>query len=224
MLKSKNPSVLVVGAMYDEVSPLVKKLKGYQYKYSHNNEPDYGKGYLIQSHGSRVNVYVASIGIGKVNAALAMQALLHKIRPDIVLNVGTAGTSIYHVNDIILCKGAAYRDVDPDFGDTAMKFPHGRIYNALRSFVLANYKNAKSDYVYTGDTFCKEGIPDKFVYDMESAVILHVCSMKCIPCSVLRVISDTVNHSEYRSNRDYCHKIGCDIILNFIKSYEFPRY
>ena len=70
-------------------------------------------------------------GVGKVNAALRLTVAIQRLRPDVVLNVGTAGTTKHHVGDILLCTRFMDRDLRPlaGFGvtwqqDTARGLEH----------------------------------------------------------------------------------------------------
>jgi Nucleoside phosphorylase len=50
-------------------------------------------------------------GFGKVNAAVNLMADLMAARPDFVINIGTAGSFVHRVGDIVVCDRFVDRDL-----------------------------------------------------------------------------------------------------------------
>ena len=52
----------------------------------------------------RCNVIQTIIGVGKANAAMNLTAAVLELHPDLIINVGTAGTINHAVGDILVCR------------------------------------------------------------------------------------------------------------------------
>ena len=50
-------------------------------------------------------------GVGKVNATFRLTEAIYRVHPDVVLNVGTAGTTKHRLGDIVLCTQFIDRDM-----------------------------------------------------------------------------------------------------------------
>ena len=55
-------------------------------------------------------------GIGKVKSAFHLTNALKDIKPDVVLNVGTAGTASHQVGDVLVCRSFIDRDLQKTAG------------------------------------------------------------------------------------------------------------
>src|SRR5688572_10215724 len=51
-------------------------------------------------------------GIGKVNAAYELTRAIHNDRPDLIINLGSAGSTTYKHGDIVCCTSFIQRDMD----------------------------------------------------------------------------------------------------------------
>ena len=69
-------------------------------------------------------VFYVKTGIGKVKAAVKAQEAIINIKPDFVLNIGTAGSVKHAVGDIIVCSDFLDRDL--------IKINHPEITSKLR--------------------------------------------------------------------------------------------
>ncbi|CAJ0991345.1 5'-methylthioadenosine/S-adenosylhomocysteine nucleosidase [Pantoea sp. Nvir] len=61
-----------------------------------------------------IEVYLLKSGIGKISAALGTTLLLQLYKPDLVINVGSAGglTPLMSVGDIVISDKVSYHDAD----------------------------------------------------------------------------------------------------------------
>ena len=57
------------------------------------------------------DVYYVSTGIGKVKAAFYLTEAISQVKPDIVINMGTAGTINHQVGDVFVCRHFIDRDM-----------------------------------------------------------------------------------------------------------------
>ena len=58
-----------------------------------------------------VEVYYVRTGIGKVKSAFHLSEAIQQVKPDIVINQGTAGTINHQVGDVFVCRHFVDRDM-----------------------------------------------------------------------------------------------------------------
>ena len=161
---------------------------------------------------SQDNVIVEKCGIGKVNAALGAQRMIHEFHPDVIISSGCAGGNGDDINiqDIIVGSEVTYHDVycGKAIDDTTV---YGQVqglpvrytpdpYLLEKAFNLQTSSiNLHQGLIVTGDWFVdtKEkmrSIIDKFpeakAVDMESCAIAQTCYINQVPFISFRVISD----------------------------------
>ena len=129
-------------------------------------------------------------GIGKVNAAIAAQHIIEAERPQLIINMGTAGSSKFDFGEIVNPTGWVQRDMNltefcapkyvvPFSGD-AQILEYGRCDARYSAAVCGS-----------GDTFVrniKEDIWD--CVDMEGFAIAQACRASGVPFAVYKFISD----------------------------------
>ncbi|VFP79786.1 5'-methylthioadenosine/S-adenosylhomocysteine nucleosidase [Candidatus Erwinia haradaeae] len=160
-----------------------------------------------------VEIFLLKSGVGKVSAALSSALLLHLYKPNIVINIGSAGglISTLKIGDIVISSEVSYHDVDV----TEYNYQLGQIPGYAVNF-QANYFLIKlaelciqklnffsvRGLMVSGDIFIHnqnqiENILNSFTkaiaVDMESAAIGHVCCKFSTPFVSVRTISDHAN-------------------------------
>lgn len=152
------------------------------------------------------DIVAAKCGIGKVNAALGVSALLDTFAPDMVLNTGVAGGTGATANpakvlDVVLATEIAYHDVWCGPGTVpgqAAGCP-ARFDCPLGADVRASL-GAREGLLVSGDIFVDRRddldriltlYPDALAVDMESAAMAQTCYLRSVPFVCLRVVSDT---------------------------------
>ncbi len=195
-------TLAIMGAMQEEVEPLLEFFKDYEtIEYASN------KYYKTTYNGH--DVVLAYSKIGKVNAALTASVLIEKFKASKLLFSGVAGAVNKNLNigDIMYATKLAQHDLDI----TAFGHPHGFVPESkifvksdeeLNSLALsvAKQMNIKlnSGIIATGDQFIcdedkKNWIESTFGADaieMEGAAVGAVCDSLNVPFFVLRAISD----------------------------------
>ncbi len=149
-------------------------------------------------------------GIGKVNAAIATQALLANFTVDYVVNVGVAGSLSKELKfgDIVIADDL----IEHDFDMRSFGVPLGQIIGVNTfSFAADNWlkelltrkvqlesNQVVSGRIVSGDQFIDDAAKAEFLHcefnalacEMEGAAIAHVCYANQIPFAVIRSLSD----------------------------------
>jgi adenosylhomocysteine nucleosidase len=164
------------------------------------------------------DVTLLCCGIGKVNAAVGCVLLIHRFKPDFVINTGSAGgiKTDLKVGDAIISTGLIYHDVDV----TAFKYLPGQLPRQPQIFkaddglvklaessvdelkkekILPQSFNHCRGIIGSGDIFMHEPekieklrqvFPDITAVEMEGAAIAHCCALFSVPVLGIRSLSD----------------------------------
>jgi len=170
--------------------------------------------------GSR-RVVGAISGIGKVAMADEASLLLEKVHPDLVINIGVAGSisKKLSVLETLVATKAAYWDVDlTPFGHPVGEMSGCPLYFAsdARANNLLKDKDRegiKFGLILSGDSFVTvqnrkpewaKNFEDPLAVDMESAALAQVAYRHKVPFVIIRSISDNTeakgNSSVYEKN------------------------
>lgn len=194
--------IAILGAMEEEITPLLEIIKDYEcVKYANNTY------YLANYNGK--NLVLAYSKIGKVNAALSASIMIEKFGAKVLLFSGVAGAvnQDLKIADILYATKLAQHDLDISaFGHPYGYVPGSSVYiqtsqklNELAKEVASELNiDLKSGIIATGDQFVcdesrKKWIKDTFNADaieMEGASVGVVCDALNIPFFILRAISD----------------------------------
>lgn len=134
-------------------------------------------------------------GIGKVNASYELTKAIYQKRPDLIVNLGTAGSSQFSKGDVICCTQFVQRDMDVrGLGFELYKTPFSNIPLVL------DYGLPMVDFPVgtcgTGDNFEMEHNTTQYnVVDMEAYALATVAQKENIPFLCLKYISDGADDS-----------------------------
>ncbi|MGP1485263.1 MAG: 5'-methylthioadenosine/adenosylhomocysteine nucleosidase [Campylobacter sp.] len=197
--------IAILGAMREEVTPLLKAVGEYkEVKYANNIF------YLANYKGK--DLVIAYSKIGKVNAALTATVMIEKFGARKMLFSGVAGAlnDNLAVADMLFGEQLVQHDVDiTSFGhpygyvpETSIFIKSDEILNALaKKIAQKKCINLLGGIIATGDQFIcdetkKEWIKTTFKADateMEGASVALVCESLGVPFFILRAISDGAN-------------------------------
>ena len=142
-------------------------------------------------------VFYVKTGIGKVKAAVKAQEAIINIKPDFVLNIGTAGSVKHAVGDIIVCSDFLDRDL--------IKINHPEITSKLqidKDNLVKVFSKLPIDNNYecgTGDSFVlKAEDLTSDVCDMEAFAIATVCEYYKVPFVAVKYVSDKVGENNLK--------------------------
>lgn len=165
-------------------------------------------------------VIIAKSGVGKVFAGICAQTMIITFKPDMLINVGVAGSlsKDLDIADVAIANNVVQYDMDT----TAVGDPLGMI-SGINIIYLpcdqsivdtlsecANELRIKSKVgtIASGDSFVNSREKKKYIVDnfsaisceMEGAAIGQVCYVNKVPFCVIRAISD---NGDENSENDY---------------------
>ena len=137
-----------------------------------------------------VHIGYIRTGVGKVKSAYYVSEVLNQAKPDLVINVGTAGSIDCQVGDILVCRHFIDRDMQK-LADMGLEYE-------IDSSALLAEKGycmhwAGEGICNTGDTFLTELSDVKGdVVDMEAFAQAFVCRAKNVP---LKYVTDIIGQN-----------------------------
>lgn len=149
----------------------------------------------LQAHGHSVT-YLQT-GIGKTQSAHALTKRILEARPDLVLNIGTAGTHAHAVGDIFV----ANRFVDRDFQAIRLQGLPFEIEGLLFFEAFPRLKTWIDHYerlglCSTGDSFVTQASSHYGdVVDMEAYAQAYVCRDFAIPFLSVKYVTDVIGQN-----------------------------
>ena len=135
-------------------------------------------------------------GVGKVNAAyrltrsLAQWRAVHGVPPELVLNLGSAGSAFFKAGSVVNCTKFIQRDFDvTPLGHDPYITPYEGIPATLANGL--RYNSHPEGVCGTGDSFVTSGAATAWnLVDMEAYALAKVCHFEDIPFGCLKYITD----------------------------------
>ncbi len=197
--------IAIMGAMPEEVAPILEKLGSYKTTKYADNE-------YYEATYKGVEVVVAYSKIGKVFSTLTASTMIQYFNCDKLLFSGVAGgiNPSLKIGDLIVASKLSQHDLDiTAFGHPMGFVPGGSVFVEVdRSLIEISKKVAielgktvQEGTIATGDQFVhdtavKDNIVKHFKADaleMEGASVAVVCNALNVPFFILRAISDTAD-------------------------------
>ncbi|MDD3370585.1 MAG: nucleosidase, partial [Alphaproteobacteria bacterium] len=152
-----------------------------------------------EAQGLFDDCHVVYTGVGKVNAAYKLMLGLlawkekHGAYPKLVLNVGSAGSSLFSRGTIVNCTQFIQRDMDVTvFGNALFTTPNEDLSPVFSAGIRC--EPFPQGVCGSGDSFVMD---DKMrgwkVVDMEAYALAKVCAGQGVPFCCLKFISDGAN-------------------------------
>ncbi|EGK8037143.1 5'-methylthioadenosine/adenosylhomocysteine nucleosidase [Campylobacter lari] len=219
--------IAILGAMPEEVTPLLETLKEYQtIEYANNT-------YYIAKYKNH-ELIIAYSKIGKVNSTLSATIMIEKFKAELMLFTGVAGAfnPSLEIGDLIYATKLAQYDLDiTAFGHPLGYVPGNEIFiktdDKLNNLAIEVAKELgvklQSGIIATGDEFiCDENKKTKIreifnadACEMEGASVALVCDALKIPCLVLRSMSDKAGEKAEFDFDEFVEK-SAKISANFV--------
>ena len=129
-------------------------------------------------------------GVGKINAAYHLFKGIQKYNPDIVINLGTAGSTLFNRGEVVCCNQFIQRDMDVmalGFQKFETPFSNGEVVLNYGLEIL----NLPKGICGSGDQFEMEHNNHEYnVIEMEAYALAKVCKEENLPFLCLKYISD----------------------------------
>lgn len=182
------------------------------------------------------DVAIIHSGVGKVYAAIITSEAINKFHPDLIINVGVAGSvnENVHVGDVIVADRVADWDVVVPDWERSITSPK-MSYECDCSFIklAKKIKNVKIGPIVSADEFIymksqlktiKKYFPTALCGEMEGGSIACTCYAYGVDCAIVRSISDEAlingNYKNFDFNlNDACLK-AAKMCSSLIKKYE----
>ncbi len=147
-----------------------------------------------------VQVGYLRTGIGKVKSAFYLTEAINRSQPDLVINVGTAGTVRHQVGDIFVCRHFMDRDMQKLAAfDMECEIDSSELL-AQKGYCLHWQGEGVCN---TGDTFLTELSDVKGdVVDMEAYAQALVCRAKNTPFIAVKYVTDIIGQNSVKHWED----------------------
>jgi adenosylhomocysteine/aminodeoxyfutalosine nucleosidase len=198
-------TIAILGAMVEEITPLLDYFKTYE-------KIDFAGNTFYKVNYKNHTLVIAYSKIGKVFASLTASTMIQKFGAQILLFSGVAGAvnPKLNIGDLIIATKLVQHDVDiTAFGHAYGFIPEGKLFTQASEKLNEIALNVASEnditltrgIIATGDQFVasnerKEFIKNEFNADaleMEGASVAVVCENLNVPFFILRAISDSAN-------------------------------
>lgn len=231
----------IIGAMDVEIELLKKALCEQEIK-------KIGESVFYSGKINGKPVVIAKCGIGKVRAALCVQAMIDFFNVSAIINTGIAGgvSENLTIGDIVLSTDALQHDFDvtafgyaPGYMCTGHDSDKPTLFHADESLknlisesatLILPSSKIKTGIIASGDKFISDALTRKYLAkqfnatatEMEGAAIAQASSINNVPFIIIRIISDLADgkpNEEYdKFERNACVSLA-DIILKSIEKY-----
>ena len=197
--------IAIMGAMPEEVAPILEKLDSYK-------TTEYANNKYYEATYKGVELVIAYSKIGKVFSTLTATTMIQHFGCDKLLFSGVAGaiSPSLKVGDLIIATKLSQHDLDiTAFGHPFGFVPEGSVFVEADKNLIALGKEVASEMgktvqegiIATGDQFVaneerKNWIGETFGADaleMEGGSVAVVCNALNIPFFILRAISDAAD-------------------------------
>lgn len=135
-------------------------------------------------------------GVGKVNAAFKLSAelsrrqLQHRL-PDLVLNLGSAGSHQFDLLQLVNCTRFVQQDMDA----TALGFALGQTpFEPDAELKGLQFPPLMTSRLYSSDRFITDTAANLSVLDMEGYALAKVCQHFQVDFGCVKFVSDNANH------------------------------
>ncbi|MCI5969009.1 5'-methylthioadenosine/adenosylhomocysteine nucleosidase [Helicobacter sp.] len=222
----------IIGAMREEITPLLEHYKEYE-------EVVFGGNTFYKVALGSKTLIIACSRIGKVHSALtASTMILHFGCEKIIFN-GVAGgiNPNYKIGDLVLASKLCQHDVDITiFGHPFGYFSEGKVFTESDSVLNGIAKAVAKEsgihlyegVIATGDQFIsskekKEWIKKEFNADaieMEGASVAVVCDNLNTPICVIRAISDNAGDEALVSYEEFLEssaRVSASLVIKMIE-------
>lgn len=144
------------------------------------------------------------VGVGKINATFALLKGIENYQPDLIINLGTAGSTKFKRAEVVCCSQFIQRDMDATaLGFEKFATPFSSEKTVLNAGIAL--ENFSIGICGSGDQFEMEHKnPEYNVIDMEAYALAFVSAREKIPFLCLKYISDGADGNAVQ---DWTHEV-----------------
>lgn len=158
----------------------------------------------LKFHGligeDEVQIGYLRTGVGKVKSAFYLAEAINRAQPDLVVNVGTAGTVNHRVGDIFVCRHFIDRDMQK-LTDLGMEYEIDSAGLLAEKGYCLHWQG--EGVCNTGDTFLTElSDVQGDVVDMEAYAQALVCRAKGVPFISVKYVTDIIGQNSVKHWED----------------------
>ena len=165
----------------------------------------------IKNWGSRPRIIYS--GVGKINASITLVEAIQIFKPDLVVNLGTAGSLQSEIEGVVEVDTVIERDFDAfplcDRGLIPFEEGNNRYCSGYEGVVCAS----GDSFVRESDAYLKLMKVD--IVDMELIAIARVCNKYNTPWRSFKFISDYIGHNIEQQWQDGVTKASEALIEKF---------
>jgi len=161
------------------------------------------------------DVFFCRTGVGKVSAALHTYEAVQRLKPTLVVSVGSAGTLHHQVGDIVVCNHFVDRDLEKI---AHLGVPFELDFSA--ELVPFDFGAPENGCISTGDTFQTDHEESSTgrhadVFDMEAFGSAQACKSLCISFMAVKYITDVIGQNSIKHWEEKLEdaKIGLEAFL-----------
>ena len=164
-----------------------------------------------------VEVYYVRTGIGKVKSAFHLSEAIQQVKPDIVINQGTAGTINHQVGDVFVCRQLGQEAITGiagcRFGPVLAKAPGSKQFRRINT--VFHSQSGHLMHIPIDKMTDIEGD----VVDMEAYAQAFVCRAKEIPFISVKYVSDVIGQNSVKHWEDRLEdaRAGLSHFFNVLK-------
>ena len=180
--------------------------------------------YYIGKIGDK-DVVLTRCGVGKIFATMVTVELINRFKPDLLINLGVAGSlnENVHINDVVVADRAADWDVDVLGWERSLQSPQisypcdakvKDILKKIRTSLKVHYGSIVSSdsFIYKRSQVktIKKYFPEALGGEMEGSAVACTCNAYGVKCCIIRSISDeTLINGNYK-NFDFNLAKACE--------------
>lgn len=198
-------NIAIMGAMPEEIAPLLEKVGEYTLT-------EYAGNKYYQAKYAGHNLVIAYSKIGKVFSTLTATTMLQKFGAELLLFSGVAGAinPKLKIGNLIAATRLCQHDLDiTAFGHPYGYVPEGKQFIQADAGLIAKAKEVASEMnlelmegtIATGDQFVADPQRNRWIgetfdadaLEMEGASVACVCDAMNVPFFILRAISDAAD-------------------------------
>lgn len=134
------------------------------------------------------------VGVGKINATYQLTKKIVQARPSIIINLGSAGSSLHPRGSVVCCTQFIQRDMDVRMLGYELYETPSHNSNKILEYGLS-IEGLEKGICGTGDNFeTNLSTTDYNVVDMEAYSLAYIAQQEQIPFLCLKYISDGANN------------------------------